>query len=173
MESIIEYYNKHHHLRIRLDDAWPAVLTQLSMHINRNAEQLRGKFVAHERKKELCITYSETRFTLDFGDIAKSMAQLLQDNVVDADLRDWLVLSFSTTTKDDKVVASIIIMAFLQQYFSYKVYIWRGLPSVTLLEEKEDWEQIFRKLIVDYLPGRTNFILSTAKTCDGPVHPHL
>lgn len=61
VHACIDAYSDHRHLSIRPDDVWFTMLTQLSSYINANAEQLRGKFVAHEGKKELKITS-------DFGD---------------------------------------------------------------------------------------------------------
>lgn len=53
--SAIKAYNMHHHLRIRPEDVWFAVLTQLAFYINAHAEELRGKFVSHDGKKELKV----------------------------------------------------------------------------------------------------------------------
>ena len=52
-------YNGHHHLVIRPEDIWLAVLTQLISYINAHAEQLRRTFVEHEGKIELKISLSQ------------------------------------------------------------------------------------------------------------------
>jgi len=54
--SVIDAYSSHHHLSIRPEDVWFAILTQLSTYVNKHAEELREHFVAHEGKKELWIT---------------------------------------------------------------------------------------------------------------------
>lgn len=53
--SAILAYNQYHHLRIRPEDVWFAIISQLSFYINRYAEELRGMFVAYEGKKKLMV----------------------------------------------------------------------------------------------------------------------
>jgi Domain of unknown function (DUF4419) len=53
---------------------------------------------------------------------------------------------FSTTTNDDRVVAAVLFMGAMQSYFSYKMSLMCGLPSVTLLGERDDWEKIRARL---------------------------
>jgi Domain of unknown function (DUF4419) len=145
--SVIEAYSRHHHLILRPEDIWFAILTQFSTYINKNAEELRSQLVAHEGKKKLEIKYgSGDRFSVDFGVFAKEMSKLLEENIVDSDLRDWILPSFTTTTANDSVIASILMMGAMQKYFSYLCTVCCGLPSVTLLGEKEDYEQILRRL---------------------------
>jgi len=54
--------------------------------------------------------------------------------------------AFSTTTKSDQATASIIMMSAMQKYFSYACCILCGLPSVTLLGRKEDWQKMLNRL---------------------------
>ncbi len=146
VKSAIEAYNRHYHLRIRPDDVWFAILTQLSFYINAHAEELRGKFVAHEGKKELVVKYDGTRYTVDYGIFAKEMTQEIEKNIVDPELREWALPAFTTTTDNDLVVASVLLMGVVQKYFDYKLVLFCGLPSVTLLGEKADWELILKRL---------------------------
>lgn len=109
--AAISAYNNHHHLKIRPDDIWLAILTQLSSYINAHSEELRGSFVAHEGKKKLEIVYPvATRFTVDWGEFASKMTLLMHEHVVDPQLRDWVLPAFSTTTTHDEIVASVIMM---------------------------------------------------------------
>lgn len=55
----------------------------------------------------------------DFGICAEEMGRLLEKNVVDPELRQWIIPDFSTTRRDDRVVASVLMMGTLQKYFSY------------------------------------------------------
>ena len=68
----------------------------------------------------------------------RSLGRLLEENVVDTGLREWIILDFSTTTRDDRVVAGVLMMGTLQKYFSYMFSIVCGIPSVTLLGTEED-----------------------------------
>ncbi|KAJ4420871.1 hypothetical protein N0V82_004050 [Gnomoniopsis sp. IMI 355080] len=135
-------YSDHHHLIIRPEDVWFAILTQISFYINAHAEELRTFFVRHEGQKELNIT-SEIR---DFGRMAQEMTELISKHVVDPDLRDWVMPSFSTTTDCDRTVGAVLFMGAMKAYFKFSFTLACGIPSVTLLGEVEDWQEIMRRI---------------------------
>jgi hypothetical protein len=139
-------YSGHHHLTIRPDDIWFAILSQLNFYINAHAEDLRDHFVAHEGKKELVIEDVGSIDTIDFGLFARRMTDLLQQNVKDPNLRDWMMPAFSTSTVDDRTTAAVLMMGSLQAYFSYTSMQFCGIPSVTLLGQREDYEYILQRL---------------------------
>ena len=45
----------------------------------------------------------------------RSLGRLLEENVVDTGLRGWVMPYFSTTTRDDRVVASVLMIGKLQK----------------------------------------------------------
>ncbi len=83
---------------------------------------------------------------IDFGVFANEMSRLVEENVVDPGLREWVMPAFTTTTRQDNVIASILLMGVTQKYFDFGCCVRCGLPSVTLLGEKSDWELIYRRL---------------------------
>lgn len=139
-------YSYHHHLTIRPDDIWFAILSQLNFYINANAEALRSHFVAHEGQKELVIKDIGSMATLDYGLFARQMTLLIQENVKDPDFRDWIMPTFSTTTVDDRSTAAVLMMGSLQAYFAYTSMCMCGIPSVTLLGTREDYVDIRARL---------------------------
>ena len=159
VHTIVDAYNRHHALVLRPDDIWLCILTQFSLFVNGEgrAEELRSVFVAHEGKKELTIVSLGSRYTVDFGGMAKRMTELIDENVSDPTLREWIIPNFTTTTHTDVVAASVIMMATLQAYFDYKTHICCGLPYVTLLGEKADWDQIVQRIekLKEYGPETT------------------
>lgn len=145
--SICKAYSYHHHLHIRPEDIWFAALSQFSFFINAHSEELRDKFVAHQGQKELSIKYNTgDRYSVDFGVFAQEVTRLIEENVIDPELRSWMMPNFTTSRPQDEVVASILMMGSVQKYFSFKMIIMCGIPSVTLLGEREDYERIFSKL---------------------------
>ncbi|OQV19508.1 hypothetical protein BV898_06496 [Hypsibius exemplaris] len=108
---------------------------------------------AHQRlaKKELEVTAAGSRYTVDFGNLAEQMGHLIQKNVIDPSLREWIIPDFTTTTSNDRIVSSVVMMATLKAYFSYKMSTLCGLPAVTLLGEREDWQKLLTRL--DKLPS--------------------
>ncbi|KAH6977541.1 hypothetical protein BKA56DRAFT_552095 [Ilyonectria sp. MPI-CAGE-AT-0026] len=139
-------YSGHHHLTIRPEDIWFSIVTQLSFYINGNAEKLRSFFVEHEGQKKLEVKSGGSLPTADFGFLAECMAHLIAQNVKDAELRACVMPSFSTTTDTDRVVASVLFMGAVQKYFTYQMTLECGIPSVTLLGEVADYEDILARL---------------------------
>ncbi|MCJ1463123.1 hypothetical protein MMC07_001728 [Pseudocyphellaria aurata] len=146
VHTVIQAYNEHLHLSIRPEDVWISILAQFSLYVNANAEELRSKFVAHEGQKELLVDEVGTIHSVDFGILAQRMTRELEKNVLDKDLRRWIMPSFTTTTYTDQVVAAIVMMGTLQKYFTYSMRLACGLPSVTLYGERSDWEDILMRL---------------------------
>lgn len=150
VRAVLYAYSNHHHLTLRPEDIWFAILTQFSFYVNAHGEELRSFFVSHEGKKELEIKTTGTSRTVDFGIIAMRMTKLIEENVVDPDLRAWIIPNFTTTTETDQVVAAILMMGTLQNYFEYLASMLCGIPTVTLLGERADWEAILHR--VEKLP---------------------
>ncbi|KAF5026824.1 hypothetical protein F66182_1108 [Fusarium sp. NRRL 66182] len=143
-------YSQHHHLVIRPEDVWFAILTQLSFFINANAEKLRAFFVDHEGQKELEVVEAGDLASANFGALAQQMAGLISKNVKDPELGSWVMPNFSTTSETDRIVASVLFMGAMQKYFSYTMGLTCGIPSVTLLGDISDWKDILGRL--DKLP---------------------
>ncbi|KAF2803379.1 uncharacterized protein BDZ99DRAFT_482218 [Mytilinidion resinicola] len=149
--GIIRAFQQDLHLVLRPDDAWLCILTQFSMYVNANAEELRSLFVSHKGKKELVVdARPEPVAYLDCGKMSQHMADLISDHVVDPKLKDWIMPRFTTTTHNDKSIAAVVMMGTLKRYFDYAFRGGCGFPSVTLLGEPSDWEEILRR--VEELP---------------------
>ncbi|KAJ7694005.1 hypothetical protein B0H14DRAFT_2299167, partial [Mycena olivaceomarginata] len=76
------------------------------------------------------------------------MVDLIEKNIVDPTLRQWVLPNFTTTTvNDDTTVAAVLMMATLKQYFSYGFMTTAcGIPRVMLEGEKSDWVDILGRL---------------------------
>jgi hypothetical protein len=148
VHTVMDAYNYHHALVLRPDDVWICILTQFNFFLNGpgRAEALRSKFVAHKGEKELVIRTTGNRYTVDFGALALQMTDKIQENVVDPELRAWILPSFSTTTANDTVVAAVTMMATFRAYFDYTFKLVCGIPLVRLEGEREDWEDILARI---------------------------
>jgi hypothetical protein len=147
VDTVLRAYNQHHNLIIRPDDVWIAIISQLSFHINANAEALRNKFVAHEGKEELVLTIPITPLDkINWDSAGDGMTDLLDDNLVDKDLASWIIPQFSTTTRVDKTVSAMLFMASMKSYFDYTFVMLCGIPNVTLDGTKQDWLDIQLRL---------------------------
>ncbi|KAF1932742.1 uncharacterized protein M421DRAFT_89100 [Didymella exigua CBS 183.55] len=139
-------YSHHHHLTICPEDVWFSVLSQLNFYINAHAEELRDYFIAHKAQKKLTVYTIGTIHTVDFGLLARYMTKEIQNNAKDPDLQEWIMPDFTTTTDSDRAVAAVLMMGAMQKYFSCEMAPLCGIPSVTLLGERADWEKIHNRL---------------------------
>lgn len=141
--SAVYAYSHHHHLTIRPEGVWFAILTQLGFFVKANAEGLRSVFVAHEDRRELKYVAPLHR---GFENVVERLADMLFANMKDPELRDWATPSFSTTTETDVAVASVLLIGAMQNYFSFKYRTLCGISSITLLGEVADWSDILSRL---------------------------
>lgn len=147
VHTVLDAYNQHYHLTLRPDDIWIAILSQLSAYINANSETLRHKFVTHDDKKELVLEIPLSAIEdIDFDSLGDKMTDLLNASLVDKSLKEWIIPNFSTTTRVDKTVSTITLMASMKAYFSYTAVMRCGVPSVTLEGTRNDWIEIQRRL---------------------------
>ncbi|PWY68571.1 hypothetical protein BO94DRAFT_540244 [Aspergillus sclerotioniger CBS 115572] len=146
VRAVWKAYSNHHHLVLRPDDIWFAILVQLSFYINANAETLRSQFVAHHDQKQLTVSAGGNIHTVNVGLLAIQMTNLIKQNVIDLELHAWIMPSFTTTTQSDEIVAAVLMMGTFQKYFDYTMVLLCGIPTVTLLGEREDWVALLAKL---------------------------
>jgi hypothetical protein len=78
--------------------------------------------------------------------MSREMVGLMEKNIVDPKLHEWILPNFSTTTITDTTASAVIMMATLKTYFSYEFYLTCGIPRVTLEGEKSDWMNILGRL---------------------------
>ncbi|KAH7104865.1 hypothetical protein BKA62DRAFT_827027 [Auriculariales sp. MPI-PUGE-AT-0066] len=140
--AFLTAYNTHHALVLRPDDIWLAIAVQFSFYVNKHAEELRGRFVAHEGTEEIDLSFNPYEMMDNGGALATFFANELVKRVTDTQLRAWLVPDFSTTTETDRIVGCAVFMGAMKKYFTYTGGCGCGIPRVTLEGTREDWEQI-------------------------------
>jgi hypothetical protein len=146
--TVIRAWQQDLHLRLRPDDIWLAILTQFSCFVNGNgnAEALRSIFVAHEGQQELAVDVDGTIKSVDFGAIAQQLAAKAKERLVDPNIADTLLPTFTTTTPHDQAVAAMAFLGVTKPYFGRRVKFGCGFPSVTLLGERSDWANILERI---------------------------
>ncbi|KAK3348748.1 hypothetical protein B0T25DRAFT_546431 [Lasiosphaeria hispida] len=152
VSAAVEAWNNHHHLVLRPDDIWIAVISQLGFFVDAHAEELRSFFVAHQGQRELTVRQDANPDNADYGRFATDMADELSKNVNDPELVPWIIPNFSTTTDTDRVAASVLLMGAMKKYFSYNFCCdGCGIPSVTLLGTRGDWVDLQAR--IDKIPN--------------------
>ena len=146
VNAVLYAYRGHHHLVIRPEDVWCAILTQLNFYINANEKELCHHFVAHEGQKEAEVVRIGTVEAVDIVKLAVRLISELDKFIVDRELKDWILTNFTTTTPTDIIVAAITMIGTTQAYFRHSTKLECGIPSVTLLGSRQDWINIRLRL---------------------------
>ncbi|KAJ4297792.1 hypothetical protein N0V90_005687 [Kalmusia sp. IMI 367209] len=137
--ALLHAYSGHHHLILRPDDVWLAIISQLSFFFNAHSKELRIDNVKHEGRKELCVDDAASLDYSDFGVMSARMNILIHESLT-SDLQGWIMPDFSTTTEHDIVATMILMMGTQRKVFNYTMHKKCGIPSVTLLGERKDWD---------------------------------
>lgn len=138
-------YNFHYELVLGPDEVWVMLMTSLSRYIDANSEKLRHIFVSHEGKIKLKVTGGGDIYSADYDGLISNISDLIDQNTK-GDIREWVECNFSTSTPLKKVVSKLTLMAAMQNYFSYEIGLFCGLPKVTLLGTVKDWELICTRI---------------------------
>ena len=146
VHTVLECYNQHHALTIRPDDVWLAILTQFCCFVNGNAEALRSLFVLHDCKKELSVEVERMDWDLMVQILVEKMNTKIQENVIDPELREWIIPAFTTTNANDRIVAGMVMMATVKEYFAFRFCLACGIPRVILKGEKNDWIYVLNRI---------------------------
>ena len=89
VESALTAFKDHYPLKIKPDIIWITILQGFARHIDKNAEKFRGKFVAHEGKKE--ITIVRNGFVKggqnDWPNCFPEFSDKIEENLVDPEIR--------------------------------------------------------------------------------------
>ncbi|KAK4444218.1 hypothetical protein QBC34DRAFT_475270 [Podospora aff. communis PSN243] len=125
VDATIHAWNTRHHLVLRPDDIWLAIISQLGFYIDAHAEELRAFFVAHnlKDKKDLVVEQDAHPDHADYGQFkfATQMCAVVARNVNDAMLVLWVIPGFLTTTDVDCVAAAAAAV------HRYSWALWRGI----------------------------------------------
>lgn len=144
VRGAVEAWAQHQHLVLRPDEVWFEVLAQMNFYMTAHAEDIRHVFVTHEGKQEIQV------WEFTWRDVIARFGTEIQKRVLTDWLLNWIMPGFSTSTENDGMTATVLMMGLMQHYFEFTGGVICGLPKVTLLGEKADWEKLLRKL--DRLP---------------------
>ncbi|KIK81539.1 hypothetical protein PAXRUDRAFT_832777 [Paxillus rubicundulus Ve08.2h10] len=146
VKTVIESYNNHRGLIIRPDDVWLAILVQFGFFVHNNADALHSVFIGHGARAGLVIRSRGDSRVMDPASMEHQLTELIQDQIPDLTLREWIVPSFTTTTPVDRTACAMVMMGTMREYLTFNFVQRGGVPRVTLEGEKKDWEDIILRL---------------------------
>lgn len=126
--AVITAFAEHRPLILRPDDIWAVIAYGHCKHVEKHAEELRSKFVAHEGKKELHINVDHLRLGVTPAEVWESTvfpafsAQIKAQ--VGEEVHATLASRFSTSLPVDVAAAEITLMAATKHYFAFSM--WRA-----------------------------------------------
>ncbi|MEM7247974.1 MAG: DUF4419 domain-containing protein [Acidobacteriota bacterium] len=135
-------FYEHLPLVLRPDDVWLCVAQGLASHVNRNAEELRSRFVRHEGRKQLSVFRPDFELGREnpWPEVFAEFSEQVGGHV--GRLHGLVSASFSTTTPMEAAAFDVAVMDTFQAYFEYVVFAGCGIPEVRLLGTPEDWESM-------------------------------
>lgn len=134
-------YSKHLNWIISPDDVWIAIMSAFAQYVDTHSEEMRSSFVKHDGQIELEAYGSGTIYTANYDDLIDQLRNKIDKNTVD-EVAPWIECGFSTTTQKERTVSKLILMGAMKNYFTYKMSLECGIPTVTLLGTLDDWTNI-------------------------------
>jgi hypothetical protein len=144
VEVAIYQHNPH---KLSPNTVWLTIVQGFSIYVNRHAEALRGKFVAHEGKKVINIVRSDFRYGSQsnaWDTVFPQFADAIESLTVPG-VREKIEGHFSNTTPTDTACSHIALMDSCQAYFEYEMTTGCGFPRIDLLGTVADWRLLRSK----------------------------
>lgn len=143
VEAALFSFAEHLPLALRPDDFWLMISQGFAKHITMNAEELRGKFVAHEGQLTLIVIrngFQRGSAENDWPGVFTEFSVQIGEHI--GETQKTFVPAFSTTTPMDTAAFEVVLMDAMSPYFRYEVHTLCGIPSILLEGEKADWERV-------------------------------
>lgn len=148
VEAVGFAFARHYPLVLSPDAIWLTVAQGLANHINRHAEDVRKKFVAHEGKAQIVIqrdNFIKGAKDNDWEDAFSEFSDKIKDHIGDANHK-MIVADFSTTGAVERAASEVVLMDAMQSYFDYGEMTMCGIPNIELTGTVQDWERLRDKV---------------------------
>eukprot|EP01084_Bolivina_argentea_P283518 485593_1 len=148
IEASLEAWSKHYPFRFKPEHIWLLILQGIALHVDKNAEKLRDKYVMHQGKLKLLIDRDDFMIgskNNDWVTVINGFIEQIDKHTV-KDTMKLLDIQFSSTTLIEKIAGRIAIMDICNHYFSYHMRSTTcGFPEITIDGTKQDWINLKQK----------------------------
>jgi hypothetical protein len=140
IEAVHLAFSDHRPLVLSPDCIWLTIVQGFGHHVNTYAEDLRGRIVRREGKKDLRVR-TDSLEPAAWPHLVSQFSAQIRDNS-DPVLYETLLCDFSTTTPAIRTANEVALMDAYQRYFQYIVMSICGIPTITLEGTAGDWQRI-------------------------------
>ena len=146
----LDAWANHYPIRFKPEHIWLLILQAVAIHVEKNAEKLRKKYVNHNGKMQLTVRRDGFKLGSDQNDWEGVNGEFVQQ--IDANtVKDTIQLfdcDFSGSTMMEKICAKVTMMDICKAYFGYCVMTECGFPEITLDGTKADWIRLKQKATI-------------------------
>merc|ERR1719474_1992933 len=145
--AAIDSWSNHYPIRFKPEHIWLLILQGVAVHVDRNAEKLRPKYVNH--KETMTLRVDRDDFVMgsaknDWEGVIEEFVEQIDSNTV-KDTVQLFDCDFSGSTMMDKICTKVTIMDICKNYFNYMVCSMCGFPQITLDGTRSDWVRLKQK----------------------------
>ncbi len=147
-EAVLAAYNNHWTLRTCPEDWWCCIVQKVARAVDDHSklESVRKFFVNHDGKIKLTVHVESTSvYGVDYSWFFDQMTQQINDNIKVPKYVDTMTADFSCTSADQRIISQIAVMTSMQEFFEYWMVLDCGIPSLEMLGQKSDWENLVEK----------------------------
>jgi len=138
-------FANHYPLSVRPQHFWLMILQAAAEHVEKHAEEVRDRWVAHDGKKELEVRCDEFGLGAknDWASVVDGKPDCfslqINRNVITG-LVEELAPAFTDTTSVENIALKITVMDVTKSFFSFKCSTCCGFPSVIMEGSLSDWQ---------------------------------
>jgi len=147
--TIFDAYANHWVLKTTPEDWWFTLIRKVALDIDAYADRqvVKDFFVDHDGKKELIVELGTSVYNANYSSFFDQMSSEIERNINDPAYVEAMSSDFlGTSTKTHKIIANIVLMSSVQEYFSYTGSILCGIPKVDMQGSEADWMQLKTKV---------------------------
>eukprot|EP00090_Calanus_glacialis_P013052 TRINITY_DN21665_c0_g1_i1.p1 TRINITY_DN21665_c0_g1~~TRINITY_DN21665_c0_g1_i1.p1 ORF type:complete len:394 (-),score=70.09 TRINITY_DN21665_c0_g1_i1:56-1237(-) len=147
--TIYDAYANHWVLKTTPEDWWFTLIRKVALDIDAYADTqvVKDFFVDHDGKKELIVDLGTSVYSANYSSFFDQMSSEIARNINDPAYVEAMSSDFpGTSTKTHKIIANIVLMSSVQEYFSYTGSILCGIPKVDMQGSEADWMKLKSKV---------------------------
>lgn len=137
-------FAQHRELVLTPDAIWLLLVQALAQHVAAHAEELRPRFVSHDKKVEVVVRHDGiVRGDPDspWQEVFSTFSTAIREHI-GPEKHELIVAKFSTTGPVEQSASEIVLMDVVESYIDYELVTLCGIPRIHLEGTSEDWRAL-------------------------------